>query len=249
MADTLDSAGTGEHLRGRAQLPPALGWGHTWLVTGAGIVPPFPGATLIPLATPPPARLLDGAETVDEWVTYLLAVYANGWGHYWPRGAKGKPYQHKDVATRGRKALEAAAWAMFHEEVPPAMWIRFCFERWMRDPPEGVKPKRTPPVWRTVLHGEQVRKFTSWFRRESSTYGVASGVLTPTHRELLRKHKAMTTALMQCHAEAPDVMARVVAEHFPRGAWEAMVATAQREARAQQDRFDKASRQGEWPWR
>lgn len=249
VSDSLDSSGPGEALRGKAQPPPELGWGHTWCVAGAGIVPPFPGVTLIPLATPPPPRQLDGAETMDEWVAYVLATYANGWGRYWPRGAKGKPYSHKDVAGRGRKRLEAACWMFFNEEIPPAMWIRFCFDRWMRDPPDGVNPKRTPPMWATVLRGGASRVELGWFRRESSTYGAASAVMGLAHRELLRRHNAMTAALMQCHAEAPDAMARVVGEYFPRGAWEAMVAGAQREARAQQDRFDYAAKQGEWPWR
>lgn len=249
MHDEPMEPGLGEQVRGRAAPPPELGWGHTWAVVGAGIVPPYPGATFLPPPTPPPPPRLDGGDTMDEWCALVLATWAAGVARYWPR-KRVRAYSHDAVTPGGkqRALLEAACWALFEEQAPPAMWIRFQLDGWFNRPPEGVNPRTTPMRWQLALHGPSIRKHAAWFQRESGTYGAASSGFGPKRRALLHNHGRMVDALVVSAAETPDALREVVARFFPPGAWETMVRAARAEAAAMQETFNVQMRRGEWPW-
>jgi hypothetical protein len=186
---------------------------------------------------------------MDDWCALVLSTWAAGVAHYWPR-KRVRAYRHEEVAPGGKRraALEAACWALFEEEAPPAMWIRFMLDGWFRHPPEGVNARTTPMRWQVALHGPSIRKHAGWFQRESGTYGVAPSVLGPKRRELLHNHQKMTDALVVSAAQTPEALAAVVTQFFPPGAWEAMVRAARTETAAMQETFNVQMKQGAWPW-
>lgn len=230
---------------GTAQ-PPELGWGHTW----ASVAPPYPGVSVVPVASPPAPPRLDGADTEDEWVALVLATWSSAVSTFWARGFT-RAYDHAEVApgTKGRARLAAFAWACFEEEIPPAMWIRFMLAGWWTHPPEGVNPKRTPPRWRNVLNADTLRERLGWFRKASSAYGATAAVIGPRHRALMHKHNAMTEELVRAGDAPPDELRAIVTRHFPGDTWGELVADAVREARSIQCDLDGRVKRGEWSWR
>lgn len=201
-----------------------------------GIVPPYPGPSIVPLVTIPPPAKLDPRTPLPECAGIVLRAYI---------GAMNRRFRQRYRMPRDVRAsayffdLMLCADAMLEVGVAPAAWCAFSVDVWVHYVARGKPPITWVCDYKRVLNVEK----HDWFLSELPRYDGGRLHVGEAHRDLLNRWWRMRRAVLSLVGRgAPlDRVRKLVQRHFPAGLWDMMVAGARTEAlAAQHELVDKA---------
>lgn len=211
------------------------------------VLPPFPGASQVPLCVVPNPPALDPSGSEEVWAETLARAY---------RGAAESRFGVRSfVLARGdiRRSklygtLVACARALVRHEIPPAAWAAFSMDVWKRY--GNGKAKLKPPPVRWVFTEKRVEDRKGWYRAE----GGASGgqiIFGDAHKDLMRRYTAMQRDIGHATVNGMVGVAQarqIVDSHFPDGLYDRLVDEAKAEVDDNKARLRRLVERGEWVW-
>jgi hypothetical protein len=212
-----------------------------WVTTAvrSGLLPPYPGATVVPPVIVPPPPLLghdmsdiDVAETLAE--AYRASVYA-------VMGEVSRAMTRSRIEdTRWFHSLCACGRLLRDASVAPLSWAVWSMEVW-----KGWKPggRPGPPNW--VFSPTRVDGRMDNFLREFGSVGQPRMVITDAHRELLARYRAVVDGVA---AEGVGALRALLAEHLPVGMYDELLSRASEESALERGKIEMALTDGAWLW-
>lgn len=208
------------------------------------LIPPYPGAGVIPLVvtpTPPEMVPLPEGYTPDGW---LVACYRGAWRKVYVRPCALGP----SSPARVRAMLAPLGAALAERRIPPGVWFVWLFRQWAEKVGRGATGP-APIQW--SLKAENVERWRGWFWGTETARG-GTGHLTPSHANLLRRWSAARAALLDAARRVPELpasrVARIMREHLPDGLYEALVEDGRREAADELAELTTRVSRGEYLW-
>jgi hypothetical protein len=209
---------------------------------GVRILPPFPGNTLVPVATTPEPPMLSEDMTDVARVAHIAAAYRAVSLH---RFGKVSLFMLQGDATKHRSfgTLFNVAGIMSAARMSPIAWALWKADWWRS---EARKP-RVPHV-SMLFSKRSLDEHASWFERDKGSYSGGRRVLGLKHRELAEDWEAMWRDLRRERPQNREELARVVEATFPGDSFETRLREAKFEAAMIQQQIDAKVQAGEVLW-
>lgn len=207
-----------------------------------GVVPPYPGPSLVKTPTKPRPPLMPRDLTDPERVRILVKSYnaaitarlgVKSFTHARGDITKAKPY----------RSLVAVAAMLVEKKISPWGWCA-----WRLDDHERLGRTNRPPI--TVIFAAKLvnsQALRNIYRKASSKYGGKS-FMPESLRTLLVRYRHLQEQIHQTLIEDENELAVIVAEHFPPGDWGILLAAAQKDVQAEHDKYQSALTSGEFIW-
>jgi len=208
-----------------------------------GLIPPYPGASIVPPVVIPPPPAIPKNATDEEAAVILAKAYRSGIKHVLRRNCyslfrgditKSKPYKTLVVASKLLRQYNAAP-------ISWAVWSCSVWKKW-----KGVK-SNPPIMW--VYGMPRIDGKIDVFRREHSE-GTARTALTEKHRILLNRYNELIIELNKLSNTGASEIERIrlVKRYFPSNMYWALVEKINEESELIQKRLVVRIRRGEWVW-
>jgi hypothetical protein len=212
-----------------------------------GVIPPYPGPSIVPSVTVPPPPKLDAAAPLPERARVVAFAY---------KGAVEKRFGKPCWAFRYGQSVERSkhytdlclcADALTEAKIAPAAWCAFSTDVWKKYA-FGQRGKLPPVTW--VCSSDRIEDRMTWFLAELPRYDGGQMWLGDVHRDLLNRWWRMRREIQQV-AVRDGSLARareVVARHFPRGQWDVLVERARVEATKVKQMLEHEVKRGGFLW-
>jgi len=214
-----------------------------------GIVPAFPGDTVVrAVVTPPPPLLPDGG-LVAEVVPQLFAAYVCGLKHV--LGVVRKPKLPKITPEMtGARSLVSAVGILRARKLSPVMWCVHSLERWKRTLASYVPAHVKCPAWTWVYSTTRMgrpEEIKEALRVQNAHPGrvMAMGA---AHKLLLEKWHAMRASVVRLQNPTRETVTKAVELYFSSGHYDSLVKAAQKETEGLQRFIDEKVARGEFVW-
>jgi len=229
---------------------------HGSLLGGGGIpaawsadewleLPPFPGVAVVPPARIPAPPMVAADSSPEARLKMLLAAYDTTLKRKLPQ--EFNPVRKHGPRAADKKLLLAAAEALHAHDVSPMRWVEFSFDQYAigreADKAAGKRERAARPPLQVVFAVKRIEETAGWCRSTYDDRG-ATLVLTRSLKSLIARYQQMRTAV-QVGKLSP---AAAVAQHFPNGLYDRMVAAAAKDARREQELIDTHIANGEYLW-
>lgn len=203
-----------------------------------GVVPPFPGPSLIQPARVPFPPLVDLDAPLPDRVRALVDVYGVQLRRKFSARARplmrGGVQQMKDYVD-----LCVATYSLSEHKIAPASWCAFSMDVWRERSP------KTPPRIAWVYGCSRLDERRWWFHQEQGRYEGGQTHYGEQHLALVRRWYAMQKDLV---ASCDTGVAAVVAKHFEPGEYKMAVDQCVLEAKRLQQIVNEQCARGEWSW-
>lgn len=209
---------------------------------GIRILPPYPGDSLVPLATVPSPRLLTVDMTDVERVRWCATVYRSVVANRFYKPShfmmQGDITAHRNYGTVLR-----AAGIMSVAGIPPMAWVLWMADWWKSE-------RRTPEVMpaHIAMCAATLEKNVRWFNDVREAYMGGQRRFGHRHLILATDWGEMWTMLLRERPTTRDAYAEVVARVFPGDSYERRLREAVAEAQYTQAQLAYAEQLGEVLW-
>jgi hypothetical protein len=166
-------------------------------------------------------------------------------------------YRNGDVTRSKHYAkLVECAHALIEHSIAPAAWAMFsidCARQFARSQADRGEKVRAPgggvkaPPLSWVFNASRVEAHCEWFAEVATDYRKPTALYTPALRDLIEAHaKLCEDFRRRVHDEY--TARQVIAEHFPRGRYEALWARARVESARALAEYERRIASFEYVW-